>query len=241
MIKSDQGGYPDTVDEVRRDLMEMAEISHGDFQSRLIPTMKREKILGIRVPNLRAYARKMGREDPKRAATFLDSLPHRYFDEDNLHAFFIEGIRDYDEAMRRTELFLPHIDNWATTDSFSPRVFRNHPKRVYQNIMRWMESEHVYTVRYGIGLLLSNYLDENFSLESMERVAGLDSDEYYIRMMVAWYFATALVKQRPAAMNVLEGEILDPWVHNKAIQKAIESRRIEEEMKSQLRGMKRKL
>ena len=147
-------------------------------------------------------------------------------------------ISDYEEAMRRTEEFLPHIDNWATCDLFSPKVFRKHPQAVYEKVLAWLQSKHPYTVRYGIGALLKHFLDEEFRQEMLDVVASVRSEEYYVKMMVAWYFATALIKQREATLPVILERRLEPWTHNKAIQKAIESRRIDAETKSRLRSLK---
>ena len=165
-------------------------------------------------------------------------LPHRYFEENNLHAFLIANMTDFNAVVRETEAFLPFIDNWATCDSFAPPVFKKHPNAVYQKVLQWIQSEHTYTVRYAIGLLLSNYLDEQFQPEMLELVSNVKSEEYYVNMMIAWYFSFALIKQYDAALPYLERQTLAPFTHNKTIQKAIESRRISPEIKNYLRTLK---
>ncbi len=221
--------------EIRERLFSLRDEKYKDFQCKLIPTIAAERVIGIRVPVLRAFAKRLSDEEAK---AFLAALPHEYYDENNLHAFLIERISDYEEAMRRTEEFLPHIDNWATCDLFSPKVFRKHPQAVYEKVLAWLQSKHPYTVRYGIGALLKHFLDEEFRQEMLDVVASVRSEEYYVKMMVAWYFATALIKQREATLPVILERRLEPWTHNKAIQKAIESRRIDAETKSRLRSLK---
>lgn len=168
------------------------------------------------------------------------NIPHKYYEENNLHAYIIEYIKDYDTAIAETKKFLPYIDNWATCDTFMPKVFKKNADRLLPEIMGWLGSDETYTVRYGIGMLMRLYLDENFSPEYLRIVAGIKSDEYYINMIIAWYFATALAKQYDTAIGYLLNNRLDVWVHNKTIQKAIESYRISGEIKEYLREMKRK-
>lgn len=170
----------------------------------------------------------------------MQMLPHYYYEENNLHAFIIETIKDYEKAMEETEKFLPYIDNWATCDSFSPKIFKKYPLQVYTKIKKFIDSGKTYTIRYGIGLLLGNYLDEEFDPEMPALVADIVSDEYYVNMMCAWYMATALAKQEQAILPYLEENRLNRWVHNKTIQKAVESRRISPERKAYLRTLRRK-
>ena len=165
-------------------------------------------------------------------------LPHTYYEENNLHGFLIETIRDYYAAANAIEAFLPYIDNWATCDLMSPKVFKKHLPELYEKILVWLNSDETYTVRFGIGMLMSFYLDEHFHPEMLELVAGIRSDEYYINMMIAWYFATALAKQYDAALPYIQNQRLEKWTHNKAIQKAIESYRISDDTKAYLRTLK---
>ena len=174
----------------------------------------------------------------RRRRNFSACLPHEYYEENNLHAFLIEQIRDYDRALAETERFLPYIDNWATCDCFCPKVFAKHMEALIVSIRRWLDSDRLYTVRYAIGMLMRHYLDEAFRPEFLAWVAGVQSEEYYINMMRAWYFATALAKQPDSAFVWLTERRLDIWTHNKTIQKAVESYRISAEMKQQLRGMR---
>lgn len=222
-------------------LFNNAEAKNADFLARLVPTVDRAKILGIRTPILRKYARQLWRDEPDAAHRFLRQLPHATFDENCLHAFVIEQEKDFWFTMKLTEEFLPFIDNWATCDSFKPPVFKKYSNEVYQKILVWLKSEHVYTVRYSIGLLLSNFLDKEFKAEILDLVNNVESDEYYVHMMQAWFFAEALFKQSKATLSFLEnGMIKNKFVHNKAIQKAIESRRISDELKDYLRQLRRK-
>ena len=201
-----------------------------------MPTINPDTIIGIRIPVLRKFAKDFSKKDV--AKDFLNQLPHKYYEENNLHAFILETIKDYKSALEKTEEFLPYIDNWATCDMFFPKVFKNHTDDLLSHIKRWLESNSVYTIRYAIGLLMKLYLDENFSPEYPELVSSIRSDEYYVNMMIAWYFATALAKQYDTAIEYLTNKKLDTWVHNKTIQKAIESYRISDETKNYLRTLK---
>lgn len=220
---------------VRRELFAMSGEKYREFNKKLLPTVSGERIIGIRTPELRKYAKELAKQGGEE---YLDILPHQYVEENNLHAFLICGIKDFGEAMRRADEFLPHIDNWGTCDSFMPKVFKKHPAEVYEKVKEWLKSGHVYTVRYGVVTLLNNFLDEEFRPEMLELTAGLRSREYYINMAVAWYFSIALVKQYDAALPYILEQRLDKWTHNKAIQKAIESCRISPERKAYLRGLK---
>ena len=192
----------------------------------------------MRTPKLRSYAKELVRGGGYEE--FLLSLPHRYFDEDQLHAFIISEIKDYDKCMALTEEFLPYINNWATCDQLSPKVFGKHKEDLLTHIDEWLKSDRTYTIRFGTGMLMQHFLDESFDTSYMHRVAEIRSEEYYVNMMTAWYFATALAKQYYAALAVLLEHRLDAWTHNKAIQKAVESRRITDEQKEYLRTLKRK-
>jgi 3-methyladenine DNA glycosylase AlkD len=201
-----------------------------------MPTVNPETVIGVRTPDLRKLAKEFSKTPE--ALEFLKILPHRYYEENNLHGFLIETIRDYDIAIDAVDAFLPYIDNWATCDLISPKVFKKHLPELYGKIKVWLKSDRTYTVRFGIGMLMSFYLDDNFRPEMPELVAGIRSDEYYINMMIAWYFATALAKQYDAALPYIQEKRLDKWTHNKAIQKAIESYRISDETKAYLRALK---
>lgn len=221
---------------ITEELFKMQDIEYRAFHSKLIPTVDRDKIIGIRVPLLRKFSKEVFKKGEYQS--FLNDLPHRYYEEDNLHAFIIEKIEDFDTAVNLTEEFLPYVDNWATCDMFLPKVFKNNPKLILTYIDKWLKSDKIYTVRYAIKLLMALFLDENFQEEYMRKVASVTSNEYYVKMMVAWYFATALYKKRDAALSYIENRKLEEWTHNKAIQKAIESNRISKEDKNYLRTLK---
>lgn len=221
---------------IRERLFAMQDEKYRDFLSMLTPTVQQERIIGVRTPLLRAYAREL-RQTPE-AAAFLQMLPHFYYEENNLHAFLIEGIRDFDACIAALDAFLPYVDNWATCDGMHPRALDRDLSSLMNQIRRWMASEQVYTIRFGVGMLMRDYLDAHFTPDVLEMVAELKSDAYYVNMMSAWFFATALAKQWDAARIYIEQRRLDPWVHNKAIQKAIESRRISPDQKQYLKKYK---
>lgn len=222
---------------VQKELFSMQDEAYRMFQAKLMPTIDVETIIGVRTPNLRKFAKAFAQTDE--AATFFQSLPHRYYEENNLHAFLLEQIRDFDACIAALDAFLPYVDNWATCDSMAPKVLGKQRDALLAHIRRWLTSEHPYTVRFAVGLLMRYYLDEAFSPAYLDMAAGIRSEEYYVRMMVAWYFATALAKQYEATLPVLEQNILDPWTHNKAIQKAVESYRITPEQRAVLRSLRR--
>ena len=215
-------------------LLTLQDIPYGDFTHKLIPTLSRERIIGVRLPTLRKAAKDLTKQQPEAVALFLNTHPHYYHEENLLHGFLIEQVKTFDKAIAYTEAFLPHIDNWAVCDTFSPKLFQKHPKETYTHILEWLKSPQPYTIRYGIGLLLSNYLDDYFESEMLSLVASIHSDEYYVNMMIAWYFATALAKQYEATLPLIQSQTLSPFVQNKTIQKARESRRISEEVKEML-------
>ena len=212
-------------------LFALQDVPYGDFTHKLIPTLPRERIIGVRLPALRKAAKDLTKQQPEAVALFLNSLPHHYHEENLLHGFLIEQIKAFDKAIAYTEAFLPYIDNWAVCDTFSPKLFLKYPKETYTHILQWLKSPQPYTIRYGIGLLLSNYLDDYFESEMLSLVANIQSDEYYVNMMIAWYLATALAKQYEATLPLIQSQTLSPFVQNKTIQKARESRRISEEVK----------
>lgn len=225
--------------EITERLFAMQDTEYRDFNSRLIPTVEKARIIGVRTPALRAFSKEISGSDT--ALRFMSQLPHNYYEEDNLHAFLIERINDFDGCVDALNAFLPYIDNWATCDTLSPKVLKKHPDKLLLKIDGWLRSEHTYTVRFAIGMLMKYYLDDNFNCEFLIRVANVKSDEYYIKMMVAWYFATALAKQYESAVRFIEDGLLDVWTHNKAIQKSIESYRIEKSHKDYLKTLKRRV
>ena len=224
------------TEEIRQSLFELQDIKYRDFQAKLIPGKDTETMIGVRTPELRKLAKQMLKREE--IGEFLRDLPHRYFDEDQLHAFIVSGIKEYGKCMEELMRFLPFVDNWATCDQMSPGVFKKHRPELLAEIREWLGSEHTYTVRFGIGMLMQHFLDEDFDPAYPELVAGVHSEEYYVNMMIAWYFATALAKQYDAVLPFIEGRRLDPWTHNKTIRKAVESYRISDEQKEYLRSLK---
>ena len=206
---------------------------YRDFQGKLIPTVAPDTIIGVRTPDLRTLAKELAKQ--KDIGTFLDTLPHTYFDENQLHAFILSELKDYDQCIQRIKEFLPYIDNWATCDQLSPKAFKKHKAELLKEIKTWLKSDKTYTVRFAVGMLMQHYLDDDFKSDYPKLVAAIKSDEYYINMMRAWYFATALAKQYDAIIPYIEQKKLDPWTHNKAIQKAVESYRITPEQKEYLK------
>lgn len=228
------------TEEIRQRLLELQDLAYRDFNSKLIPNVDPDRQIGIRTPALRAYAKELSRRPLEELDGFFRALPHFYYEENNLHGFLLEGIGDYDQCMERLEEFLPYVDNWATCDTMAPKVFRKHRQELLGRIREWLTSEHTYTVRYGVGMLMREFLDEDFKPEYLELVAGIRSQEYYVNMMIAWYFATALAKQWEAAIPYIQEGRLEPWCHNKTIQKAVESYRITAEQKKYLRTLRKK-
>lgn len=222
-----------TTNEIRSRLYALQDVKYRDFQSGLIPNIPPETMIGVRTPELRQLAKEVGTDED-----FLAALPHRFFDENQLHAFIISAIRDKSECLRRAEEFLPYVDNWATCDQMSLKCFKKSPEVLLPRIRIWIKSPHTYTVRFGVGCLMEFFLDEHFSPEYIELVSEIRSDEYYVNMMIAWYFATALAKQYETAVGYIERRSLDPWVHRKAVQKAIESYRVTDDHKQYLRTLR---
>ena len=220
------------LDDIRGELFKMQDIGYRDFNSKLIPTVKKEDMIGVRTPELRKYAKKLLKEEG--VEDFLHSLPHKYFDENQLHAFIISEIKDFKLCIDELINFLPYLDNWATCDQLSPKIFKKYRNDLLPHIYEWLKSDKTYTVRFGIGMLMEHFLDEDFKSEYPEMVAAVRSEEYYINMMIAWYFATALTKQYEATIPYIESKTLSPFVQNKSIQKARESRCISEDTKKYL-------
>lgn len=224
-----------TNEEITSRLFEMQDLKYRDFQAKLMPTVDKDTIIGVRTPLLRQFARELKKEGTE---DFLNSLPHAYYEENNLHGFIVSEIKDYGEAVRRMDEFLPFVDNWATCDSTSPKVFKKHKTELLAEIDRWLASDRVYTIRFGIEMLMSFYLDGDFKPEYLDKVAAVSHEDYYVKMMAAWFFATALAKQYDATLPYIEKRVLEPWRHNKSIQKAVESYRITDEQKAYLRTLK---
>lgn len=221
---------------IEEELFRLQDQTYREFQIKLLPTVNPDTVIGVRTPALRNYAKQIA--GTELAAAFLAQLPHRYFDENQLHAFLLSGMKDYAACVAEVDRFLPYVDNWATCDQMSPKVFGKHRDKLIGEIRKWIRSEKTYPVRFGIGMLMAHYLDEDFAPAYPQIVADLRSDEYYVNMMIAWYFATALAKRYDAVLPYLEDRRLNTWTHNKAIQKAMESYRITPEQKEYLRRLK---
>ena len=221
---------------LREKLFALQDLKYREFNSKLMPTVDPETVIGVRTPDLRRISKEFAKTPE--ATEFMKCLPQEYYEENNVHGFIIETIKDYDEAIAQLEIFLPYIDNWATCDLISPKVFKKHLTELLEKIKEWTKSGETYTVRFGIEMLMSHYLDAEFKAEYLEIPASVKSDEYYVNMMIAWYFATALAKQYDAALPYIENACLDKWTHNKAIQKAVESYRITSEQKAYLKTLK---
>ena len=223
-------------EEIRNGLFDLQDEKYRDFQAKLIPSASTETMIGVRTPALRKYAGDLAGRDE--IGSFLNDLPHWYFDENQLHAFIISRFKDYERCMDEVIRFLPYVDNWATCDQLSPKVFRKHRPELLNQIRNWIASDHTYTIRFGIGMLMEHFLDRDYDPDYPEMVARVRSEEYYVNMMIAWYFATALAKQYDSVLPFIINRRLDPWTHNKAIQKARESRRISPEQKEYLKALK---
>lgn len=220
-------------------LQALADPVYKEFHRKLIPTVDPDTILGVRTPQLRRFAKDFAKTPE--AFVFLCTLPHICYEENNVHGFLIEEMKNFDDAVDALNKFLPHIDNWATCDMISPKAFRNKQKELYPHILQWLRSDHTYTIRFAIEMLMKYYLEDHFEDAHLNLVSSLRSEEYYVNMMISWYFATALTKQYEATLPYLETPHMDIWTHNKAIQKAIESRRITPEQKAYLRTLKIKM
>lgn len=229
----------DTINnEIRTRLFEMQDFKFRNFNASMIPNIDKQRVIGVRTPELRKLSAELAKRQD--IGGFLDCLPHEYFEENLLHGFIIERIKDYSECLEKLEAFLPYIDNWAVCDQCSPKVFTKHKDELLLSVYKWLGSDKPYIIRYGIGMLMKHYLDEAFDGDYLKMVAEIVSEEYYVNMMRAWYFATALAKQYESAVTYFEDRKLDIWTHNKAIQKASESYRVTEEHKVYLKNMRRK-
>lgn len=219
-------------------LFALQDSSYRDFQSRIIPNIEKDSIIGIRIPRLRKLTKEFEKSPIRK--TFLTSLPHLYYEENIMHAWLVASMEEYETCIQEVEIFLPYIDNWSVCDTFTPTVFQNHLNAVEQNIRRWLTMKHPYTVRFAIEMLMKFFLEESFDLKYFEWVAQVAHKDYYVKMMVAWYFATALAKRYEQAVPYLEQNKLERWTHNKTIQKAMESFRVTYEHKKYLKTLKSK-
>ncbi|MBR4410028.1 MAG: DNA alkylation repair protein [Firmicutes bacterium] len=231
------------VNEIRQRLFALQDLKYRDFHGALIPTVDRNTVIGVRMPALRNLVKNLSQE-PELIRVFMDSLPHEYYEENNVHGCLIAGCRDFETCITQLTDFLPYMDNWATCDMLVPKIFAEHRSQLLPYIETWLASDHPYTVRFGMKMLMDFYLHDAFEAKYPAMVASVKSEEYYVNMMIAWYFATALAKQWDAVIGYFAepGEdgrpVLDKWTHNKAIQKAIESYRITNEQKAYLRTLK---
>lgn len=221
---------------VTEELFNLRDSEYAAFQAKLTPTIAPEKFIGVRLPILRKFAKEYAK-DPE-CVQFMSTLPHDYYDENLLHSVLITYIKDYDTCIQELEKFLPFVDNWAVCDTMSPKVLKKNKEALLLKIKEWVKSDKTYTIRFGVDMLMSFYLDDDFKPEYLEIPAGIRSEEYYVNMMTAWYFATALAKQWDEAVKYIENRRLDRWTHNKAIQKSIESFRVTQEHKDYLRSLK---
>lgn len=222
---------------IQKELFELQDISYGDFQAKLVPNIPRELLIGVRVPEARKLAKRLAKEPE--ASEFLKDLPHKYYDENILHALLISEMKDYDACIVAIDEYLPYIDNWAVCDILSPKIFKEHKTSLLEKIKEWSASDKTYTCRFGLEMLMSYFLDNDFKPDYLEITTSVHSEEYYVRMMIAWFFATDLAKQWDASIKYIEDNRLDTWTHNKAIQKAKASRRITPKQKEYLKALKR--
>lgn len=233
-------------------LNKMCDKKYGEFQAKLIPTVDKKTIIGVRTPELKAFAKEMLKGQSKDVESFLDELPHKYFDENQLHCFILSEMKDFDICIKRVNAFLPYVDNWATCDQLSPKCFKKNKEALLKHINKWIKTKKPYIIRFAIGMLMSYFLDEDFDDKYLKMVADvkfkgpsekisidIDADKYYVEMMRAWYFATALAKQYDATLPYIKKQFLNTWTHNKAIQKAQESFRVSDKHKQELKKLKK--
>lgn len=223
-------------DDIRSGIYALQDTEYKMLQEKIINNIPSDSIIGVRTPALRNMAKELSKRED--VGDFLQDLPHEFFEEDQLHAFIISGMRDYDRCMDELIKFLPYVNNWATCDQMSPKIFRKHKKELFEQVKVWITSGKTYTVRFGVGMLMEHFLDDDFDIRYPKMVAKLRSEEYYVNMMTAWYFATALAKQYDDIIPFIEKNTLDPWTHNKTIQKACESYRISPDRKEYLKTLK---
>lgn len=222
--------------DIKKKLFTLKDTDFKKFNQKLIPTVDPKNVIGIRTPALRTLAKEIYKDGVY--DNFINELPHIYFEENQLHAFIISQEKNYDKCIELIEIFLPYVDNWATCDQMTPKIFKKHHDMLHVKCMEWIGSDKTYTIRFGIKMFMDHFLDDDFDKKFMEEISIIRSKEYYVNMMIAWYFATALAKQYDATIDFIKEEKLDPWTHNKTIQKAIESYRITDEQKEYLRSLK---
>lgn len=228
-----------TMNKIQKLLFDNADEKYRNFHSSLIPTVDKDSVIGVRVPDVRKIAKDIVKNCPQDVQAFLNDLPHEYYDENMLHAVLISDISDFDTAMKYTKQFLPYIDNWAVCDIFNPKVFAKHKSELWQKIEEWLSSSRVYAVRFGIVMAMRYFLDEDFTEDKLTRIVNIKSDEYYVNMAIAWYMSFALIKQYDIAVKVIEENKLSTWIHNKSIQKAVESYRISDDKKQYLKSLRK--
>ncbi len=229
---------PENLTPLQKKLFDLRDEEYAAFQLKLTPGIEEEQVIGVRIPVLRKFGKEYAKEEESK--DFLLQLPHTYYDENLLHGILLEQITDYSEALQRVDAFLPYVDNWAVCDTMSPKVFGKHKREFLPQIKKWAKSKETYTIRFAVKMLMALYLDEDFDPSYLKIPAAVKKDDYYVNMVIAWYYATALAKQWTDTIPYLEEEKLRPWIHNKTIQKAIESYRITKEQKEYLRQLKKK-
>ena len=226
------------TDDIRKELKKLQDKGYREMQVTIIPTIDADSIIGVRTPALRQLAKEFSKRED--VSEFLSDLPHKFFEENQLHAFILSGMKDAESCIKLVDEFLPYVDNWATCDQMSPKVFKKHKKLLLEYVDKWIRSDHTYVKRFAICMLMEHFLDEDFKTSYLTKVSKIRSEEYYVNMMIAWYFATALAKQYEDTLPFIEKQKLDKWTHNKSIQKAVESYRITPEQKEYLKTLKRK-
>ena len=224
------------TDDIRKELKKLQDKGYREMQVTIIPTVDADSIIGVRTPALRQLAKEFSKRED--ISEFLSDLPHKFFEENQLHAFILSGMKDAESCIRLVDEFLPYVDNWATCDQMSPKIFAKHKSELIVQIKEWINDDKTYTIRFGVGMLMEHYLDDDFKPEYLKLVAGIRSDEYYVNMMIAWYFATALAKQYDAAIPYIKDRKLSEWTHKKTIQKCVESNRITDEHKEYLKSLR---
>ena len=223
------------MEKIKQILLENVDTKCGDFIHRLIPTLPRTYFLGVKTPKLKQIVKKMSLEEKTQ---FINELPHEYYEENMIHGFIISGLKDYDLAIREINRFLPYVNNWATSDTMYPKIFKRYRDKLINEIKRWLQIDQTYTIRFAIDMLMVFYLDEYFNPRYFDLINAVINDDYYVKMMKAWYYSTALIKQYETTIKIFESKTLSKWIHNKAIQKAIESFRVSDEHKTYLKSLK---
>lgn len=226
------------TDDIRKELKKLQDKGYQKMQVTIIPTVDADSIIGVRTPALRQMAKELSKRED--ISSFLSDVPHKYFEENQLHAFILSGMKDAESCIKLVDEFLPFVDNWATCDQMSPKVFKKNKQLLLEYVDKWIKSDHTYVKRFAIGMLMEHFLDEDFKTSYLTKISKIRSEEYYVNMMIAWYFATALAKQYEDTLPFIEKQKLDKWTHNKSIQKAVESYRITPEQKEYLKTLKRK-